>query len=321
MALGGNAQNLVPNPSFEVYDTCPQDASMLHYASPWFVPTWGTPDYYNSCFTYSNPWSSNMDVPTNIFGEQSAKTGVGYAGLYLAYPWTAGPPNYEQFREYIETELIDTLQTGVKYYVTFYLSLADSSQYSTDVAGIYFSNDTLKSDTSYRLHYIPHISNTNGNYLNNKLGWMKFSGTYVANGTEKFITIGNFLDNASTDTIPSSGGGTIFGSDFYAAYYYIDDVCVSSDSLTCNLTTGVIESQTNQTDYNIYPNPTTNQFRIDGTEPYNLTIYNSIGQVLMTEYNIKTSSKTIDITQYSKGVLFVRITTGDKSYTHKILVQ
>ena len=42
-----NAQNLVPNPGFEVQDTCPA-VSQIQLAHPWNTATLGTPDLYNS---------------------------------------------------------------------------------------------------------------------------------------------------------------------------------------------------------------------------------------------------------------------------------
>lgn len=42
--------NLVPNPSFESYSTCPDGSSQLYKATPWFNPALGSPDYFNVCF-------------------------------------------------------------------------------------------------------------------------------------------------------------------------------------------------------------------------------------------------------------------------------
>jgi hypothetical protein len=46
-----SAQNLVPNGSFEQYDTCPTNVNgtSLQYANSWVNPNAGTPDYYNAC--------------------------------------------------------------------------------------------------------------------------------------------------------------------------------------------------------------------------------------------------------------------------------
>lgn len=316
-------QNLVPNPSFEQFDTCPQYASMINYATPWFNPTWGSSDYYNSCFTYSNPWGSNMDVPNNFIGQEFAKTGEGYAGLFLAYPWSEEPPWNWEFREYIETELLTPLQSEVKYYVSFFVSLADSSKYFTNVAGIYFSNDSLISDTSYRLHYTPQISNPIENYLNSTNGWMKIEGTYIAQGGEKYITIGNFLNNLSTDTIISPYGSNSSCCDYESAYYYLDDVCVSSDSLTCyNFSTGI---QTNQkkNEVTFYPNPTFGEITIRFDEfkkaPF-IKIRNNLGQLVFAKQYYNSQQIDFDL-DFPNGVYFLQIESEGEIISKKIIKQ
>ena len=40
--------NLVPNPSFEEYDTCPDLLDRVQYATHW-MNFGNSPDYYNSC--------------------------------------------------------------------------------------------------------------------------------------------------------------------------------------------------------------------------------------------------------------------------------
>jgi hypothetical protein len=55
------------------------------------------------------------------------------------------------------------------------------------------------------------------------MNWVPISGIFTSNGTEKFITIGNFYTNANTDTI-TIPWGTAFPSDYAA--YLIDDVSV-----------------------------------------------------------------------------------------------
>lgn len=320
IAVNGFTQNLVSNPSFEDYDTCPQYASMIHYASPWFAPTWGTPDYYNTCFDYGNPWGSNMGVPNNFIGEQFAKTGVGYSGLFLAYPWVDSPPWDWEYREYIEAELIAPLQTGIEYYVTFYLSLADSSNYFTNIVGIYFSNDSLKSDTSYRLHYLPQISNPITNYLNNKTGWMKFSGSFVASGGEKFITIGNFNDNSTTDTVYTSGGN--LSSDYNNAYYYIDDICVSTDSLECNQSVEVGGSFLYNAHLVIYPNPANNYVTIDliniKLSKNNAVKINNVQGQLIKQFSLITP--TFSVEDLPNGIYFLELTDNEKRYQQKFIV-
>ena len=80
------AQNLVPNPGFEVQDTCPA-VSQIYKAPPWISASLGTPDLFNSTCPAQNL------IP---------RTGIGSAGVYL----------YNTFadnREYMEAPLNVTL--------------------------------------------------------------------------------------------------------------------------------------------------------------------------------------------------------------------
>ena len=71
---------------------------------------------------------------------------------------------------------------------------------------------------------------------------------------------------------------------------------------------------------NIYPNPSSTQFTIEGlTNLYNLTIYNTVGQILYAENNVLPSSKRIDVRQYAKGLLFIRVESADEVYYHKLI--
>jgi hypothetical protein len=61
-----------------------------------------------------------------------------------------------------------------------------------------------------------------GKYLNDTLNWMKVSGSYTAKGTEKYITLGNFIDFNNTNTQQQAP----CNSPPCGAYYYIDDVSI-----------------------------------------------------------------------------------------------
>ena len=203
--------NLVPNPSFEEYDTCPEVVSQISYAASWFQPTLGTCDYFNACCT-GTPMGGGVGVPNNLKGFQNARTGNAYSGICL---FAIVP---EPYREYIETRLINSLIAGKTYCVQFYVSLANSSTIATDSIGVYFTTDSLVNNTiQTTITCLNQIQNPTGSYLNDTLNWMKVSGQFVANGGENFMTIGNFNNVNLLDI----------------SYYYIDDVSVylCSDSL------------------------------------------------------------------------------------------
>src|SRR6266568_4143817 len=75
-------QNLVPNPSFEIYDKCPNQylATYRKMLVPgWLLPTGATPDYFNSCTKIQ------VGVPENFMGYCFAKEGQAYAGIILLF--------------------------------------------------------------------------------------------------------------------------------------------------------------------------------------------------------------------------------------------
>ena len=206
-----HAVNLVPNGSFENYASCPTSFTQLYQATPWDAPTTGTSDYLNACAPAVFP---SVNVPQNEQGYQSARTGVGYAGLI---PFSAAP----DYREYIQAPLTSPLVASTPYLVKFYVSLADSSIVAIDRLGAYLSVGPVGPVPNYApLAVTPQVESPANVHLTNSTGWTLVSGVVVASGGEDHIVIGSFHDDASTSTVPGPGqwpGG---------AYYYVDDVSV-----------------------------------------------------------------------------------------------
>jgi hypothetical protein len=76
------SQNLVPNPSFEIYDTCPDNLGQISRAIGWHD---AIPDgeYFNVCSHDTNgsgiPY---IGVPLNTAGYRTPASGNGYARYY-----------------------------------------------------------------------------------------------------------------------------------------------------------------------------------------------------------------------------------------------
>src|SRR5262245_52278436 len=71
--------NLVPNPSFDSFTTCPVGFSQFNgFVANWVNPNTATPDYMNAC---ANP--NPAGVPKNGVGWQQTHSGSGYAGGYM----------------------------------------------------------------------------------------------------------------------------------------------------------------------------------------------------------------------------------------------
>jgi len=204
------AQNLVPNGSFETYTNCPTSFNQLHYCSNWLNPTSdGSPDYFNSC-------SSNYNVPhTNcITCYQNAKTGNAFSGIYCYSPLTS------DVREYVQTLLSSQLVNANYYLIKFYANLSNNSQYAVNNIGAYISSAPLTLPTgSYILNYTPQILYPN--IVKDTLNWIEIAGVYISNGTEQYVTIGNFTTDSQLNTTNSNGNNQ-------ACYYYIDDISVEN---------------------------------------------------------------------------------------------
>lgn len=217
------AQNLVKNPGFEEMVQCPKEyGSLSEDALFWKQPTNGSSDYFQSC-------SDNMSIKRNFIGQQETFEGNGYAGFY-AY----GP---EDYREYLAGELEKNLIKGKKYNLSFRVSLADKSEYAIREFGILFVDKELNLDTKRNIP--PSLMNRNGlynyvglgnhRYYKDKDNWTEISGEYTADGTEKYIVLGNFKSNSNT-------ARTKVASNLKkAAYYYIDMVSITETDNTFNL--------------------------------------------------------------------------------------
>lgn len=206
-----SAANVVPNPSFETFTQCPSAISQIGHAIPWSSPTLGSSDYYNTCGV------SNLSVPTNGVGVQSAHSGSAYAGVLGWY----GLFGFANYREYIEVPLTCQLTANETYTVSFYVSLADNSEAAISRMGAHLSvGSTGPQPFDTPLLLSPQIENPAGNALTDFTNWTLVSGTYVAAGGEDHLTIGNFYDDANLALMLPGPGA------WNASYYYIDDVAV-----------------------------------------------------------------------------------------------
>lgn len=218
--LGGisfvSGQNLIKNPSFERYLACPINLGNLkNDLVDWNIPTLGSTDYFHSC-------SEAMGTPKNFNGEQPADFGEGYVGLYLYAP--------DNYREYLQATLTKTLRKGISYEVSFYVSLAERSDFAIKEFGLLFSEDPLQVKTRKVLSKM-HLSKVQGDisnyfeirysdfYSDNK-EWVRVEKEFVANGTENFLIIGNFKDNKRTHKFKTKRRAT------KGSYYYLDMVSV-----------------------------------------------------------------------------------------------
>ncbi len=200
------AQNLIPNPSFEILKACPTGSGQLDLAEPWEAIL--TPDLFNVCsesVTYGVPQNQtcNYLLP---------QEGDGYTGMFV----------YNS-HEFIRVTLTDTLETGRRYYVRFFVAAEDNCgatnipYATTDAIGLAVKG-TGPID-NFRV-----VAQNRGTVISDALKWTKVSGCFVAEGNELIVQIGNFLDDDSTliaTNMPQVPNTQQFN------YMFVDDVLLT----------------------------------------------------------------------------------------------
>lgn len=317
----GLAQNLVPNFGFEQNSNCPSTEDQVQFCDGWTKYSTGTstPDYYNSCSSFF------FSVPNNQAQFQLDHRNCGaYMGLAT---WTY---NIVDYREHIGIQLSQPLIIGQKYYLSFYTVMAGQSN-GTDYydnpsnnIGMRLSTVAYSSTNPAPIDNFTHLRSVS--IISDTANWVRISGSIIADSAYQYMILGNFYDDANTDTTTLTCSTCL---NWYS-YYLIDDVCISTDSNLCNggidiLPCNVsIEENTLQSKINIYPNPANNYINIAKENDLNdlgITIYNSIGQILYNEQKIISNNKQIDISTFSSGLLFIKIESNKQQFIYKLLKQ
>ena len=210
------AQNLIPNHSFEKTVDCAQKIGLLDKnVELWSSPTLGTTDIFSSC---SNDLAA---IPSNYNGPQDAQNGNHYAGIF-AY-------SDNNYREYLHVKLDDTLIKGSRYSLTYYISLAERSDFAIADLAILFTDKKIKTSISRELSKkqlrksniknYRYLSAVSRGFYEDRYSWMKIEIDFVANGYEEFLTLGNFKKNSKTDKKSVSSKNR-----FNISFYYVDNM-------------------------------------------------------------------------------------------------
>lgn len=207
-----SAQNLVPNSGFEASVACPNLPGQLYLAAPWDTLNTSA-DLFQMCAPSTGNCNS-VHVPENFAGYATAHSGDGYAGL-MAYSSTAN------YREYIQTPLIQPLLPGKIYKLSAWIRRSPSCTHAVTTIGMTLSSGALVQYNTTWLGFAPQIENQGLMNISNQ--WIELLGFIVAAGGENHLTIGNFRDNANSGIAAVSGSGNCI---IDGAYYYIDDVSV-----------------------------------------------------------------------------------------------
>ena len=300
--------NLVRNYSFEDHTNCPYARNQIHFANYWYNPCNGGTDYFNACsYGISNWW-----VPFNAGGFQYSRTGVAHAAIYLFYG--------NNYREYIGTTLEKPLVRGKKYNLRFYVNLSNDSRKATDQLCAVVTKDSCQCDhtsipVEYLLNLSPQVCSPKGVILADTLNWMEVSGSFTADGDERYLIIGNFYpDNQNMVQIVGDSNA------YPICFYYIDDVFLYEvDSVS-----GIDENDVPRA--SIYPNPSTDLCQISfahtSAEVLFFEMYTVTGQqVLSITIPSGTIKHELDLSLLPPGLYPYQIRNYNGAWHGKIIVK
>jgi gliding motility-associated-like protein len=217
LSVAGFAQNLVDNPSFENRSDCPIVLPNLGE----IIPPWDTTgkagpiNYFNQ--DCGDPGSA---ATTN---NATAFDGDGFMGMLLYGPTTGFA------RSYVHAELKEKLDSGTLYRCTFFvkpvLNDAAGAGFGINNISAAFTDSIFDSIPPGGYYNFP-AQVKNENPVVNQTQWTPICGIFMSDGTEEYITIGNFASDNGT-TAEALDGAT--NPQF--AYYLVDYVSVIENNL------------------------------------------------------------------------------------------
>lgn len=186
------SKNLVPNGSFENYRKKSTD---IRRAIPW--RSIESVDYYQSPL-------KNDTTP-----ERGASDGECYAGFRFR----------KKYKEFAQVRLVEPLKRGALYHFSMQIRLAFWSNASIRSFGALFTKGGYRSQgDAVKANMVDSVCETGG--LANNYRWITISGTYKADGGEKFLTIGNFAPRIKKELVRIDI--TRFGA--REAFYFVDNI-------------------------------------------------------------------------------------------------
>ena len=281
--------NLVPNYSLDTFSACPNNSSQISYASPWGDANGGSTDYFNSC-------SSVLPVPFfNYNYSHNSHSGSGMAGAWM-YQVNGN------YREYLQVQLIDTLEAGVSYWIEFYVLLSHGMGYGVNNVGAYLSSNAIQQPGAGVVisTVTPQIQLPGNPVILDTMQWTRISACYQAIGGERFVTIGNFYDDVNTDTASAMGN-------YQGSYYFIDDIGITKVD-----TLDIADENQFPFTINIFPNPTSDFVTIE----YILTGYARATFELVDVSGRVIFNSSLNVSQTQQKIVLGEIASG--TYVYRI---
>lgn len=270
--------------------------TIINIADSPYSTDFASADYHENFTGGVNTFFSNsadsVTVYGFIFNDGTSDFVISYNVDPLksfSFPMSVG----DSYSDYIEGEAIDIPTSGSN------TALSGNATVTVDGAG------TLKlgGSTYTDIIRVKTIEN--------------LSGTVPFFGTVTLVRESYYYYSFSTSNMPVLIVGNI---DVDGAGYVIHQEGVwSKDALGM---AGVESTQLNEMNLNVYPNPASNEVNISTENADQLSIYNSVGQVVFTNNSlIKNEIIKVDISNYPQGIYFVQIQKEGELKTKKLVIK
>lgn len=138
------------------------------------------------------------------------------------------------------------------------------------------------------------------------------TGTAPGDFTEIYNeTIPDDVWNEKTLSLSAYNGQQIYIA--FRHYNCTDWFYMKLDDVSIDYATSV--NDINESNVNIFPNPTTGTLNISNIENANVVVYNTIGEVVLSLTNV---NRTIDVSELAEGTYVVKVVTENNVITEKV---
>ena len=199
-------ENLVPNPGFEDVIDCNIEWGEIFKAEPWLItgPANPSPDLFHECANED----SFYGVPSNSCHSIYPQSGEGMAGLVNLFA-----------DEKIYARLLAPIPTDHDIYISF----ANFPEENCDIEfGELCSSNTQSLAFGNHPNDIPELALSSDTILNNFTDWTTLETCYQANGTEKYVFLGNYQNALRKEIFCHNYTPINF------TYSYVDNVIVAA---------------------------------------------------------------------------------------------
>lgn len=311
------AQNLVRNAGFEETDSCFQVLGIL---PPGTGPThWysanGTYDHLQSCL----PYGAVNGLPLNFLTYQTAYEGNSCVGMV-----TYHQNGLDEQREWVMSELVEPLVVGQSYYCSFRANAAfgGNGQYpqiwlANNKIGLRFTmNDRTWNWGDLEPTRPNHAHVLHPQILADTVSWTLVSGSFVADSAYRYVMIGQFFNNALTDTLHFADSNSVFPW-YPRGYTLFDEVCVSSSPNGCDLGQGMVDEYSEGPV--LFPNPAQDMLVLLHATNADVQMLDAVGRMVW-EGRVSSERWELNVAERARGTYVLRLLHEGRVISYKFVL-